>query len=217
MSHPQAARIIIADDHAVVRTGMQLILDETSDLSICCEVSNGTELMHQLLKAPYDLLILDASMPGRDGLDLLKEVKTLYPQMPVVIFTMNGDDHYAIRMIKAGAAAYIQKETQPSEIIHVLRTVIGGKRYFFPHQAELLAEMVSDPHRFNKLPHELLTDREFQIMFMLASGLKTNEIADKTALSRHTVANHRTHILKKMGMEGNAEITRYAIQQGIIK
>ena len=210
-------RIIIADDHAVVRTGMQMILDETDDLSVDDEAVNGNDLLLKLKQSSYDLLMLDASMPGRDGLDLLKELKAIYPKLPIVIFTMNNDAHYAIRMIKAGASAYIEKETPPKEIIEVLRKVISGKRYFFPHQAEILAEMVSEPMRYSKMPHELLTDREFEIMYFLASGLKPNEIADKISLSTHTISNHRSNILKKMGMAGNVDLTRYAIQQGIIK
>ncbi|MFT3739110.1 MAG: response regulator transcription factor [Breznakibacter sp.] len=209
-------RIIIADDHAVVRMGMQLMLDETSDMAICDEASNGHVLMHKLSATEFDLVVMDASMPGRDGIDLLKEVKSLYPKLPVVVFTMNHDDHFAIRMIKAGASAFVSKETNPQHIIEALRVALTGKRYFFPHQADILAEMVNAPHT-NRDPHEALTDREFQVMYLLASGLKTHEIAEKIMVSKHTVANHRTAILKKMGLAGNAELAKYAVKHQIVK
>jgi two-component system, NarL family, invasion response regulator UvrY len=210
-------RIIIADDHAVVRTGIQLILDETEDMRVCCEACNGNELVAALIQETYDLLIMDASMPGKDGIDLLYDIKKLRPAMPVVVFTMNNDDNFAIRMIKAGAAAYINKETEPNSILMALRAVLLGKKYFTPAQAELLAELVSQPNNYAQLPHETLTDREFQIMFLLASGQKNSEIADKLNVSKNTIANHRTAILKKMNMENNVELTRYAIKHGIVK
>jgi two-component system, NarL family, invasion response regulator UvrY len=210
-------RIIIADDHAVVRMGMQLILDETNDLGICDEACNGQELMHKLANNHFDLLIMDASMPGRDGLDLLREIKGAFPKLPVMVFTMNNDDNYAIRMIKAGAAAYVLKETQSAEIIQIIRIVITGKRYFSPLQLDLLANLVNEPAKYVKMPHEELTDREFQILLLLASGQKTHDIANKLMVSKHTVANHRSTLLRKMGMRGNAELARYAVMQGIIK
>ena len=210
-------RIIIADDHAVVRTGLQLILDETSDLSIVEEAANGQELLDKLSIDEYDLVILDISMPGKDTLDVLKEIKARWALIPVVIFSMNPDDIHAIRMIRNGASAYINKETNPEKIIEVLRTVANGKKYFFPHQAEILAEMITSPGKSNPSIHDLLTDREFQIFFMLASGLKKSEIAEKLAISKHTISNHRNNILKKMNLSMNSELTRYAIQHGIIK
>ena len=210
-------QIIIADDHAVVRTGLQMILDETSDLAITGEVSDGNELLEKLPQGNFDLVILDMSMPGRDALDILKEIKSNWPTLPVVIFTMNPDEVYALRMIKAGASAYINKETRPDRIIEILRTVAGGKKYFTPLQSELLAEAVVQPEPANLFIHETLTDREFQIMFVLASGLKKSEIADKLQLSKNTVGNHRNNILKKMNLSTNSELTRYAIQHGIIK
>jgi len=210
-------RIIIADDHAVVRTGLQLILDETSDLSIASEAVNGQELLDKLGADNYDLVILDISMPGKDTLDVLKEIKTKWPALPVVIFTMNPDDIHAIRMIRNGASAYINKETNPEKIIEVLRTVVNGKKFFSPHQVELLAEMISSPEKSNPSIHDLLTDREFQIFFMLASGLKKSEIAEKLVISKNTISNHRNNILKKLNLSMNSELTRYAIQHGIIK
>jgi two-component system invasion response regulator UvrY len=210
-------RIIIADDHAVVRTGLQLILDETSDMEIVDEAKDGQELLDKLRANSYDLVILDVSMPGKDSMEVLKEIKTQWEALPVVIFSMNPDDIYAIRMIKNGASAYINKETKPRHIFEALRTVIGGKKYFFPRQLELLAEMVSAPDKTDTMPHLLLTDRENQIFIMLATGVKKTEIADKLGISIHTLSNHRNNIMKKMNMSGNSELTRYAIQNGIIQ
>jgi DNA-binding NarL/FixJ family response regulator len=210
-------RIIVADDHSVVRTGLQLILDETSDLSITGEACDGEELLDKLSTGEYDLVILDISMPGKNGLDVLKEIKENWPHLPVVIFTMNPDEIYAIRMIRNGVSAYVNKETKNQQIIEVLRTVSGGKKYFFPHQAEMLANIVASPGKDNLALHELLSDREFQIFMMMASGLKKSEIANKLIISKNTIGNHRNNILKKMNMTMNSELTKYAIQHGIIQ
>ena len=210
-------RIIIADDHAVVRTGLQMILEETNDLSICGEARNGNELLDRLKEEKFDLVILDISMPGRDALDVLKEIRTSWPKLPVVIFTMNADEVYSLRMIKAGASAYINKETRPDQLVGVLRRVANGEKCFTPLQSELLAEAVTQPRQSAVFNHEALTDREFQIMFMLASGLRKSEIAEKLQLSKNTVGNHRNNILKKMNMSTNSEITRYAVRHGIIR
>ena len=210
-------QIIIADDHAVVRTGLQLILDETTDLCIYAEATNGQELIDKLRDNHFDLVILDISMPGKDALDVLKEIKAYRKSLPVVIFTMNADEFYAIRMIRNGASAYINKETNPEQIIEILRTVLSGKRYITSRQAEMLAEMVSESEINKSALHESLTDREFQVMFMLASGMKKSEIAEKLSVSKNTVGNHRNNILKKMNMSSNSELTRYAIRHGIIR
>jgi two-component system, NarL family, invasion response regulator UvrY len=210
-------KIIIADDHAVVRTGLQLILDETDDMTIAGEAGNGQELLMKLKDTVFDLVILDISMPGKDAIDILKEIKDTWPYLPVVIFSMNPDEVYAIRMIRNGASAYINKETNPKQIIEILRTVLTGRKYFSPHQAEMLADLVAGPEKQKLDPHEQLSDREFQIMFMLASGLKKSEIAEKLSISKNTIGNHRNNILKKMNLNTNAELARYAIQHNIIQ
>lgn len=210
-------KIIIADDHAVVRTGMQMILESTPDLEIIDEAISGDELLEKLEEKTSDMVILDISIPGRDSLDVLKTIKEKWPLIAVVIFTMDSDDVYAVRMIRAGASAYINNQTRPPQIIEILRTVAGGKKYFTMMQSELIAEALSKPYRKDGLLHDLLTDREFQIMFMLASGLKKSEIAAKLQLSKNTIGNHRNNILKKMNLTSNSELTRYAIKNGIIK
>ena len=211
-------RIIIADDHAVVRTGLQLILDETTDMSICDEAANGDELIEKLRRNRYDLVLLDISMPGKDAMDVLKEIKTTWERTPVVIFSMNPDEIYAVRMIRNGASAYINKETDPKRIIEILRIVLSGKKYFTQQQGSMLAEWIIEPEKsVDSLLHETLSDREFQIFFMMASGMKKSEIAEKLAISKHTIGNHRTNIMHKMNLTTNSDLTRYAIRNGIIK
>ena len=211
-------RIIIADDHAVVRLGLQLILDATTDMTICDEASNGNELLEKLGRNQYDLVLLDISMPGKDAMDVLKEIRTNWIHTPVVIFSMNPDEAYAIRMIRNGAAAYINKETDPKQIIAILRTVLSGKKYFTQQQSIMLAELVIEPEKnYNAMMHENMTDREFQIFFMLASGMKKSEIACKLAISKHTIGNHRSNIMQKMKLKTNSDLTLYAIHNGIIK
>jgi two-component system, NarL family, invasion response regulator UvrY len=209
-------KIIIADDHAVVRTGLQLILDETSDMSIEGEARNGQELLDKLHTESYDLVILDISMPGKDALDVLIAIKSEWEDLPVVIFSMNPDEIYAMRMIKNGASAYINKETKPKQIIEILRTVLGGRKYFSPLHAEMMAEMVSGPGKDKLLAHQTLTDREFQVFSLLASGIRKSEIAEKLFVSKNTLSNHRNNIMKKMNITSNSELIRYAIQNGII-
>jgi DNA-binding NarL/FixJ family response regulator len=213
-----AKKIIIADDHAVVRTGLQMILDETHDLAITEEARNGQELLDKLAVISYDLVILDISMPGKDALDVLIEIKTRWASLPVVIFSMNPDEIYAIRMLTNGASAYINKETKPRQIIEILRTVLHGRKYYSPLQTEIMAEMVTDgPKKAKAEPHAMLTDREFQVFSMLAMGVRKSEIAAKLAISKNTLSNHRNNIMKKMCIATNTELTRYAIQHGIIK
>ncbi len=209
--------IIIADDHAVVRTGLQLIFDTTDDLSIVDEARNGQELLEKLKSNTYNLVILDISMPGKDALDVLKEIKITLPQLPVVIFSMNPDEVYALRMLSNGASAYINKETQPDKVIDILRFVLKGKKYISPQQAEIMADYISIPEKQVDITHESLTDREFQIFCLLASGVRKPEIAEKLEISIHTLSNHRNNILKKMNLATNSDLTRYALQAGFIQ
>jgi len=210
-------RIIIADDHAVVRTGLQLILDETIDLSIVDEARDGQELLDKLQFNNYDLVILDIAMPGKDALDVLKEIKTKWSLIPVVIFSMNSSEMYAVRMLSNGASAFINKETKPTQIIEILRIVLSGKRYISPQQAEILVENASIREKPVNTSHEILTDREFQIFCLLANGIRKSEIAEKLEISINTLSNHRNNILKKMKMSLNSDLTRYAIHAGIIQ
>ncbi len=209
-------KIIIADDHAVVRTGLQLILEETHDLRIVEEARNGQELLDKLRENTFDMVILDISMPGKDAMDVLKEIKSTWPSVQVVIYSMNFNEVYAVRMLSNGAAAFINKETNLTQIIEILHIVASGRKYISPQQAEIMAEYISLSQNKEVAVHELLTDREFQIFCLLADGMRKTEIAEKLDISINTLSNHRNNILKKMKMSANTELTRYAIQSGII-
>lgn len=210
-------KIIIADDHAVVRTGLQKLLEETPDLTIVDEARDGPELLKKVNSSAFDMVILDISMPGCDTFDVIKKIKHKWPQTSIVVFTDEAEELYMLRLIRAGVSAYITKETEVVVLIEILRKVANGKKHITARQSELLAEAFMKPDRTDSLLHELLTDREFQILFMLASGLRKAVIAGKLQLSKNTVGNHRNNILKKMNFSTNVELTRYAIKFGIIK
>lgn len=209
-------KIIIADDHAVVRTGLQLIFDSTADLKLKCECKNGNELLKKVMEEEFDVAILDISMPGRDAIDVLKDVKRIQPQLPVIIFTMNPEESHALRCFRNGASAFINKETEPFELINVIRTVYAGKKFFTQSQMEMMSEMMSGNQSQQTTKHESLTDREFQVMGLIANGESASSIAAKLSVSKNTVSNHRNNILRKMNLKNNSDITRYALQNGII-
>ncbi len=209
-------RIIMADDHAVVSTGLQLILSQTTDMRLVEHVKNGTDLLDKLKIDSYDLVILDISMPGKDALDVLKEIKSTWPDLQVVIFTMNPDESFSSRMLLNGASAYINKETMPDQIIKILRLAAQGNVYKSEKQEELLYEFTVNQKGVQDGNHELLTDREYQVLHLLAQGVRKDDIANSLNVSKNTVSNHRNNILKKLGLSGNSELTRYAIQHGII-
>ncbi len=208
-------RLIIADDHSVVRRGLKQIFDETLDISTVDEAGSGIELLDKVRKNPYDVCLLDISMPGKDGLDTLKELKIIKPNLPVLIFTIYPEEQYAVRIIKAGAAGYVNKESEPEELIEAIRTVSRGRKYISKGLAELLASNLdigsSQPR------HELLSDREFQVMCMLASGKTLSDIAEELSLSITTISTYRNRILEKMSMKNNVEITHYAIKNQLVE
>ena len=207
-------KIIIVDDHAVVRKGLKQIFDETMDIKVVDEANSGAELLEKAQTGKFDVVLLDISMPGRDGLDILKEFKLLRPNVPVLIFTMYPEEQYAVRVIKAGASGYINKENEPEILIQAIRKVALGRKYISPHLAELLA---SNLEVGGEAPvHETLSDREFQVMCLIASGKSVSEIANELSLSMNTISTYRLRILEKMGMKNNAEIIHYAIRNQLI-
>lgn len=208
-------RIIIVDDHAVVRKGLKQILDETPDLSVIDEASSGNELIEKIRQNRFDCVLLDISMPGRDGLDTLKEIKAIRPELPVLIFTVYPEDQYAVRVLKAGASGYINKESEPEELIEAIRKVSRGRKYISPFLAELLAQNLEAG---SETPiHETLSDREFQVMCKIASGKKVTDIAKELSLSINTISTYRNRILEKMNFKSNAEITHYAIKNNLVE
>lgn len=207
-------KIIITDDHAVVRKGVKQIINETLDLKVEDEASSGYELLDKIRKNSFDVVILDIAMPGMDGLDTLKELKNIQPNLPVLIFTMNSEREYAVRVIKAGASGYVNKETEPDELIDAIRKVSRGGMYVSSFLAELLASNLKTGAE--AMPHEILSDREFQVMCMIASGKAVSEIADQLFLSAKTISTYRNRILEKMRMKNNSEMTHYAIKNGLV-
>jgi two-component system, NarL family, invasion response regulator UvrY len=207
-------KIIIADDHAVVRKGLKQIFEETQDLSVVDEASSGNELLEKVRSKKYDVVILDISMPGKDGLDTLKELKIHQPDLPVLIFTVFPEEQYAVRILKAGAAGYLNKESEPEIMIDAIRKVARGRKYISPFLAELLA---SNLDTSGEAPlHETLSDREFQVMCMIASGKSVSDIAKELSLSTNTISTYRLRILEKMNLKNNAEITHYALKNHLV-
>jgi DNA-binding NarL/FixJ family response regulator len=207
-------KILIADDHAIVREGLKQILSESADLIVVAEASSGQEVLEKISKSDLDLVVLDIAMPGRGGLDILKEIKTQRPRLPVLMLSMYPEEQYAIRVLKSGASGYLTKESAPSELVMAIRQISQGKKYISPSLAEKLAiDLEINP---DKMPHEILSDREYQVMCMIASGKTLKEIADGLSLSIKTISTYRSRILEKMNMKTNAELTHYAIKNNLV-
>lgn len=207
-------RILIADDHAVVRKGLkQIITDEFPSAEIT-EVGDVESLIAQVIKANWDIIICDISMPGRSGVEALEQIKQLKSDIPVLMMSMHSEDQYAMRVLKAGASGFLNKSTVHEELIKAIHTVRLGRKYITASIAERLADSLTE--RNGKKLHENLSNREFEILKMLASGRSISDIADKLSLSPTTVSTYRSRILEKMSMRSNADITRYALENGLI-
>lgn len=207
-------RVLIADDHAIFREGLRQILEDTADVPVVEEASRGQEVLDKIEKNEYDIIILDIAMPGLSGLDTLKLIKGRRPKTKVLILSMYPEEQYAVRAIKAGASGYITKASASEELLTAIRKVLSGGKYITASIAErLLSDL--DPEPAHSL-HERLSDREYQVLCLIASGRTVSEIADQLALSVKTVSTHRTHILEKMRMKTNAELTNYAIKHGLV-
>jgi DNA-binding NarL/FixJ family response regulator len=207
-------RILIADDHAVVRRGLKEILAEALPDVEFSEAGNGDEVLSHLGKTPISLLVLDISMPGRSGMDVLREVKHAYPRIPVIILSCQPEEQYAVRCLRAGATAYINKESAPEELAMATKKILSGGRYVSSSLAEkLVANLDEDA---DKPLHELLSDREFEVMKMIAAGVPLTEIGDRLHVSVKTISTYRARIMEKMQMKSNAELTRYAMTNSLI-
>jgi two-component system, NarL family, invasion response regulator UvrY len=207
-------KILVADDHAVVRKGIEQIIAETADIAVAGEARNGQEVLETALNNEYDLVLLDISMPGRDGLEILKELKQRQPGLAVLMLSMYPEEQYAIRALRSGASGYLTKESAPAELIAAIRKVSTGGKYVSASLAEKLAAKLGN-HSERPL-HENLSDREYQIMCMIASGKKQTDIAGELSLSIKTISTYRTRLLMKMHMKSNSEITRYALENKLV-
>ncbi len=208
-------KVIIVDDHAVVRKGLKQIIEDAPDLIVADEAGSGYELLEKVRHKKYDVVLLDISMPGKDGLDTLKELKIERPEMQVLVFTVYPEEQYALRVLKAGAAGYINKECEPEQLIEAIRKVSQGRKYISPDLAELLASNLETGGE--QAQHEALSDREFQVMCLIASGKTVKDIAKELFLSVNTISTYRIRILEKMNMKSNAEITHYAIKNRLVE
>jgi two-component system, NarL family, invasion response regulator UvrY len=208
-------QILVADDHPVVRQGIMRIIEDTQDMRVTGEAENGYEVLKKVKEKNYDLILLDISMPGGDGLEVIRELKKLRPNIPVLILTIHPEKYYGLRMLQAGASGYLTKQNAPFELIEAIRKVSQGGMYISNSLAELL--VTSKKGISGKPGHETLSDREYQVMYMIATGKKVKSIAEELSISVKTIHVHRRHILEKMNMTSNAEIIHYAIQNGILE
>ena len=207
--------VLIADDHTVVRRGLKQIVAETNDITVSGEATNGREVMELVRARAWDVLVLDITMPGGSGLDVLKEVKRVRPLLPVLILSMHAEEQFAARVIKAGAAGYLPKESAPDELVKAIRRVVSGVRYVSPAQAAKLVFIAN--HDDGTPPHETLSDREYQVLRLIASGQTVTQIADQMRLSVKTISTYRTRILEKMRMNTNAQLTHYSIKNRLVE
>lgn len=207
-------RILVADDHAVVREGLKQILSGMPDLIVVGEASDGYQALEQARKGGFDLVLLDIAMPRLSGLEVLKQLKAEKNDVPILMLSMYPEEQYAVRTLKAGASGYLTKESAPEELIAAVRKVSQGGKYVSSFLAEKLAEYLQSERE--RPLHELLSDREYQVVIMIASGKTVSEIASALSLSVKTVSTNRSRALAKMGMKTNSEITHYAIRNGLV-
>jgi DNA-binding NarL/FixJ family response regulator len=208
-------QVIIADDHPVVRAGLKQMLTEAIAPIEVQEAGDGRELLGKVREQHFDVILLDISMPGMDGLDALKQLKVELPRTPVLILTVHPEAQYALRVLKAGASGYLTKNSAAEELIDALRKVLKGGKYISPDLAEKIAFALDSDTE--KQPHETLSDREYQVLCMIASGKTVGEIADILALSVKTVSTYRSRVLEKMQMKNNAELTHYAVRNRLVE
>lgn len=207
-------KILIADDHAVVLEGLRQIIARHSDMVVAGEAASGPDVLNRIREASYDVALLDLSMPGRSGLEVLGEIKRESPGLRVLILSVHSESLFAVRALKAGAAGYLTKESAPEQLVDAIRKVSSGGKYISPSLAERLAfELESDSE---KPPHERLSDREYQVLCMLSQGKTVKEIAEELCLSVPSISTYRARILDKMNMKNNAELAHYAIRSGLV-
>lgn len=207
-------RILLIDDHAVVRQGLKLILADHFNQADFGEASTAQEALALVLKEDWDVLVLDVTLPGRGGLEVLKEIKQVRPKLPVLVLSMHPEDQFAVRMLKAGAAGYLTKESAGNELVGAIEKVVAGGRYISASLAERMASHLAT--EIPESPHEQLSDREFLVLRKIASGRTVSQIAQEFSLSVKTISTYRARVLGKMGMKNNAELTHYAVQRGLV-
>jgi DNA-binding NarL/FixJ family response regulator len=207
-------RVLLVDDHSIVRQGLRNLIELESDMEVAGEASSGNEAIKLARSNGYDVVVLDISMPDKNGVDTLRDLKHVSPDLPVLILSGYAEAQYALNLIRSGCKGYLSKDADSEEIIRAIRTIANGKRYISPELAELMTNELIRPT--DKLLHETLSDREFQVFFKLAGGLSATEIADELCISVKTVSTYRTRVLEKMNLKTNADLTYYAIKNQLI-
>jgi two-component system invasion response regulator UvrY len=207
-------RILIADDHAIVRKGIQQILSEGFPDAEIDEVANAEAMISKIMESEWDVIISDLSMPGRSGLEAIPQIKQINPKLPVLIMSIHPEDHYAVRVLKAGGSGYLSKDLAPDELVTAVKRVLTGRKYITANVAEKLASMVDKDD--DKPLHQMLSDREFTVLQLLGSGKSLSEIAESMILSINTVSTYRSRILVKMNLKNNTDITLYCIENKLM-
>ncbi len=207
-------KILITDDHQIFREGMKHFINREVDMKVCCEASSGEEALQLILDNDVDVVILDIGLPGRNGLDVLQDIRKQKPQLPVLVFSMYPEENYAVRAFKAGADGYLSKDSFDTELIEAIRTVAQHKKYITSSIAEKLASEISNPK--DELPHNLLSDRELEVAKLIAGGKSIKEISNLLNLSPNTVNTYRKRVLSKMSLKSNVELAIYAYKNNLI-
>ena len=205
-------KILIADDHAIVRGGLKQIIATTTDIVVAGEAAQGAEAIEKLRTCQVDLLLLDMTMPGISGVDLIRRVRTEQPVLPILVLSIHNEAQVVARAVRAGATGYVTKDSDPDIILAAIRKLSGGGRFIDP---KLIDVMVFDTHSSDAAPHEILSDREFQVLHLLAAGKSINAIAEVLVLSAKTISTHKMRLMQKLGLDNNAELIRYAIKHGL--
>jgi two-component system, NarL family, invasion response regulator UvrY len=208
-------RVLIADDHAIIRHGLKQILSDTDDMEVVVEADGGVKALQLLRTTPCDVVLMDVSMPDRNGIDTLKLVKKEFPKLPVLILSMHPEEQYAVRALRAGAAGYLSKQGAPEQLVTAIRQVASGKKYVSAAVAEELANAIGED--VERPPHEKLSDREYQTLCMISSGKTLTQIAEQLNLSVKTVSVYRARLLEKMKLRNNAELTHYGLKHGLVE
>ena len=203
-------RIAIADDHALIRAGLKEILATRPNIHVI-EASNGLELIKKIKSLDIHIAIVDISMPGRNGLETLKEIRVTHPKLPILMLSVYPEDQYAIRSLKAGASGYLTKDSAPEMLLSAIDKLLRGEKFISPNLAHKLVDELDDKNK-DKLPHEQLSDREFEVLKQIGSGLSVSQIAEKLFLSPKTISTYRTRILHKTGLKNNADLIHYVIE-----
>ncbi len=207
-------RVLLADDHRIVRAGLKELLSETGDIAVAGEANDGTEALARIREDEYDVAVLDMSMPGRSGIELIRQVKQEKPRLPILVLSMHSEEQYAVRALKAGASGYLTKESAADQLVTAIRRIAAGGAFVTPETAQRLALDLNGAAA--TAPHTLLSDREFQVFRFIAGGKTVSDIAKQLSLSVKTISTHKTRIMRKMGLANQTELIRYAIEHRLL-